>query len=278
MRAAQQFASKQDVSQQGSRGGRLRLAARLSAFNTTSLLMEKYSRTVIDGVTYKVADCREEREEAFQLTYKAYVKANLIAENPHEMRVSPHHLNPMTDVLIAKYQGRVVYTVTLITDDVAGLPMDEIFPEELDELREQGGCVAEMSCLAGDEDAFEGREGYKVYTNLISLALQFARQNGVDRLLLAVHPRHARFYDRFFGCEPIGETKAYAAVQDNPAVPCVHDFAKLDKRGYKLFDQMYSIPFYSWELTRQPMSQMDRTYFECAVSQEKEPAGCLSAA
>lgn len=273
MQAAQQFAS-----QQGSRGGRLRLAQRISAFDTTSLLMEKYSRTVIDGVTYKVADCREEREEAFRLTYNAYVKANLIPENPHGMRVTSHHLNPMTDVLVAKYQGRVVYTVTLVTDDLAGVPMDEIFPDELAELRERGGRVAEMSCLAGDDDAFDGREGYKVYTNLISLALQFARQNGVDRLLLAVHPRHARFYDRFFGCEPIGETKAYAAVQDNPAVPCVHDFAKLDKRQYKLFDQMYSIPFYSWELKRQPMSEADRLYFEEAVSFEKQPAACLATA
>jgi len=221
--------------------------------------------TTIDGVTYKVADCREEREAAFRLVYGAYVEAGLIPRNASQMRVTLHHLQPMTDVFVAKYKGQVVYTATLVTDDMNGLPMESIFPAEVAGLRRDRGTLAEVSCLAGRDRDFDRKQGFQVYLNLIALLLQFSRQNEVDRVLLAVHPRHARFYERFFGCESFGEKKAYSAVLDNPAVPCVHEFAKLNESGYKLFDQVYGLPFLRWELLRQPMPTSDREYFRSAI-------------
>ena len=221
--------------------------------------------TTIDGVIYKVAHCREEREAAFRLVHDSYAMAGLTPSNDSNMRVTLHHMEPLTDVFVAKHHGRVVYTATLVTDGSKGIPMESIFPDEIATLRRKGGTLAEVSCLASQEGQFDRKEGFQVYVNLIALLLQSARQNEIDRVLLAVHPRHARFYQRFFGCETLGETKAYAAVLDNPAVPCVHDFAKLDELRYKLFDHVYGLPFSRWELLRQPMPSSDREYFRSAV-------------
>jgi hypothetical protein len=51
----------------------------------------------IDGITYKIASCQEEREAAFRLVHDAYVTAELMDPNAYRMRVTPWHLLPTTD-------------------------------------------------------------------------------------------------------------------------------------------------------------------------------------
>jgi len=231
-----------------------------------------HRRASVDGVTYKVADSREEREAAMRLVYDSYVKAGLIARNRYGMRVTPYHLLPLTDIFVALKDRQVAYTVTLITDDGDGVPLDSIFPNELNAVRHEGISFAEVSCLAGRE-GLDRRSGYEMFLNLIALTFQYSRHNDIDRLLLAVHPRHARFYERIFGCEVCGATKSYAAVCDHPAVPMVHDFRKLDDQPYKLFDRMYAHSYANCGLLRQPMSTADRMYFgEAVSSSEQHPA------
>jgi len=225
--------------------------------------------TTLDGVTYKVADTRQEREAAFRLVYDSYRKSELIPGNASEMRVTPYHMSPTTDVYVAIHEGKVVYTVTLISDDREGFPLEAIYQAEVDEMRHAGIFMAEVSCLAGEDGYFEQKQGFQVFTNLIGLMLQSARHNDIDRLLLAVHPRHAKFYERFFGCERMSQTRSYAAVQGNPAVLCNHDFKRLDEHRYRLYDDIYRLPYARWELCRQPISAEDCAYFSPAITSYK---------
>ena len=223
--------------------------------------LDSRRRTNIGGVTYKVAECRREREAAFRLVYDAYREAGLIPENPQRLRVTEYHLLPTTAVFLAIHEGQPIYTVSLVPDDTLGVPLDSLYHDEVEAMRAQGLYPAEVSCLAGRRKLFERREQFNIFVNLMGLMVQYARQNFVDRLLVAVHPRHAKFYQHFFGFEVFGELKSYAAVQGNPAVGCVHDFAKTDVTGYPLRDKVYGVTYASWELVGQPISSAECNYF-----------------
>lgn len=220
-------------------------------------------RTLIDDVLYKLADCREEREDAFRLIHDAYTKTGLMEPNTFGMRVTPFHLLPTTDVFLAYHENTPIYTMTLISDDEMGLPLEDVYESEVSARRiETGAYFAEVSCLASRQGYFSRSRMFQVFEQLVGLMFQSARENGVERLLIACHPRHARFYRRFLGFEQIGKERCYASVQDNPAVACEHDFAHLDKEGYKLYDHIYAHTFRRWELYRQPMLDDDREYFD----------------
>jgi len=172
------------------------------------------------------------------------------------------HLADETEIIIAKQAREVVFTVTLVRDGQYGLPLESLFADEVARMRSQGMRLAEVSCLAHSNEVLDGRERFNTFVRGISLLLQTARRRRVDRLLLAVHPRHAKVYERLFGCERCSDTKEYAAVQGNPAIMCLHDFAKLDQIGYPLYRQIYGTAYAPWQMDGSRMSEIEKQYFE----------------
>ncbi len=227
--------------------------------------------STIDGVTYKIASCQEEREEAFRLVHDAYVTEGLMEPNAYRMRVTPWHLVPTTDIFVAIYEDEVVYTITLISDDSRSVPMHAIYPDEVDALRAAGGYFAEVSCLASRRGCFSPHKMFDVFVQLVGLMFQYARYNDLQQLLIAVHPRHARFYRRALGFEQIGDLKAYQAVRSNPAVACAHDFARLDLQPYLLYDRVYATRFDWRDLLRQPMLPEQRDALRRLVDVDSRP-------
>ena len=216
----------------------------------------------IDGVVYKIADCREEREDGFRLIHDAYSRNGLMKPNDSGMRITPYHLLPTSDLFVAYHQGVVIYTMTLISDDEKGIPLESVFKREVMERREASGAyLAEVSCLASRSGYFPRGEMYHVFVRLAGLMVQSARENGVERLLIACHPRHARFYEGWLGFTRISEPRHYAAVQDQPAVALEHDFARCDAARYRLYDRIYRHSFRHWELYHQPMLKEEREHF-----------------
>jgi N-acyl amino acid synthase FeeM len=219
--------------------------------------------TTIDGVTYKVASSRSEREAAFALVHEAYTRVGLMEPNSFGMRVTPFHLLPTSDVFLATIGGEAVCTLSLIGDGELGIPMEAIYADEVNELRNQGVHFAEVSCLA-DKRSHQIRQ-LPVLTRLISLMLQYARYNRLDQVLLAVHPSHERYYNRFFGCRRFGELRSYPSVLGNPAVACTHEFARLDEQRYPMYDKVYGFLYSPIQLQRQPMLQAEREHFRAAA-------------
>ena len=222
--------------------------------------------TVVDGITYKIADCLEEREAAFRLVHEAYEKIGLMETNAHEMRVTPFHLVPTTDVFVAKDGPEVIHSVSFVGDGELGLPMEGAYPREVASRRDLGLRLAEPSCLASRQGYFSRTRMFRISTQVFGLAAQTARANGVDRLILAAHPRHGHIYTHSFGFEQIGGLKSYASVQGNPAVACEHDFVQRDENRYRIYDQIYRTKFAPWELSPKPMSSEELSYFAAAAT------------
>lgn len=229
---------------------------------TSSLRLRSSRPDANGGLLLKVSDSLREREQAFELVHRVYNRSGLVDDNTCHKRVLRQHLASDTDVIVAKQHGRIVYTVSLVGDGEFGLPLESLFEDEVNAMRRSGLRLAEISCLATEWDAGDKRGKFETFVKVISLLLQTARHRGIDRLVLAVHPRHAKVYERMFGCVRCTESREYASVKGNPAILCTHDFAELDRTGFPLFDQIYSHCFQRWQMEGKKMSEAEKLYFE----------------
>jgi hypothetical protein len=207
----------------------------------------------------RIARTRRDRTGAFELVYRKYIEAELIHYNPFRMRVTPYHLLPTTNMFVASEEGRVICTVTLIGDGELGLPMESIYPAEVLDCRRKNLYVGEVSCLA-----FERMEMSKfllVFMQLTRLMAQHARSYGMDRLLIAVHPQHARFYQRCMGMEQVGPLKTYPSVQNAPAMACALDFAAIDRNRPRCWTSYFGTRLPESEILSHPMSDREIAWF-----------------
>ena len=197
-----------------------------------------------------------ELRSAFALVYEAYTHKGLAEPNPCGMRVTPYQLLPTTEVLVAIDHHRVVCTASVVCDGRLGLPLEDVYAEEVAARRRQGLVLAEVSCLA---DSQEGkRTAFNNVLQLMSLCAQCAKARRVDELLVAVHPHHARFYQGFFGFEVLGEERSYGAVLDAPAVALVLDLNHLAENHPRGYERLFGKPFPAAVLAYQPMPDQFR--------------------
>jgi len=215
-------------------------------------------------ICFRIAATREERAAAFRLAYRSYLRAGLCDPNPHEMRVMPHHLLPTTEVFVAVCQGEVISTVSLVADGELGLPMESVYAEVVAERRRQGLVLAEVSCLADRRNELSRR--LSVLLELKRLMAQYARRQGMDELLVAVHPRHVRFYERFLAFQRIGVQTVYPAVRGHPAVALSLSFARIDRQRPHNYERFFGEPLPEGRLWPQPISRADREYFRSMVA------------
>ena len=211
-------------------------------------------------ITIKVASSREEREGAFSLAYRSYLKAGLCEPCPSELRVTTHQLLPSSDVFVAVLRDEVISTLSLVQDDELGLPLETIYPREVEVRREAGLKLAEVTCLA-DRRSGGGRY-FGVFSDLARMMTQVAEQDGVDELLIAVHPRHAKLYCRAMGFERIGCNRDYPAVGGNPAVALSMNLDLVREKRPKIWKRFVGEPLPIETLVHHPLPEGDREYFE----------------
>lgn len=210
-----------------------------------------------------------ERVSAFQLVYRTYLQSGLGARNIFEMRITPFQLLETSQIFIATEResapishvpprqaflsgdgldrrpapspDAVIATVTLVGDGKLGLPIESMFGEEVEEMRRQGRQLAEVASLA---DAVSGPQKFlQTFTQLNRVMAQFSRQQGVQNLLASVHPRHAKFYRRYFGFRPLSSRVAGCPhVENSPAVGLNLDFELYDREKPKSWYEIFGTP------------------------------------
>ncbi len=215
-------------------------------------------------IQYRLATTRADREKAFRLVHRAYVRAGLTLPNPYGMHVTPYQLLRSTEIFIAEIKEEVISTLSLVIDAEMGLPMEELYPEEVKGLRERGIRVAEVSCLADRRGDI--RRTFQIFVKLCRLMAQRARQWDVQQLLIIVHPRHARFYQRYMYFEPIAGQKSHPKVLGNPAVALALDFEKADRERPPCYDNFFGVSVLPPSVPLASMPPADRAYFRDAAT------------
>ncbi len=164
-----------------------------------------------------VASDRETRERAYHLAYQVYRDRGLVSFDPFQMVLSPHDATSHTLTLLAvdSETGEDAATMSIVLD-AEGLPSDDIYTDEICKLRLEGRLPVEVTRLAIAEKHRNSRELFVQMTNIISI---FSRRvwNATD-WVIEVNPRHAKFYERFYLFEQIGDEKECNRVEGAPAV------------------------------------------------------------
>lgn len=198
-----------------------------------------------------IASRREEVLEALSLVHGTYVRNGLMSANRFGVRVTRYHALPTTEIVIVTRDRQVASTMTIVRDGDLGLPLEEIYHEEVSRRRRQGIRLAEVGCLASGKDDEDG--ALRSLVRLMSLTAQLSRFRGVDELLIAVHPRHAAFYERFLAFRLVGEERVYGSIRDKPAVLLALDLNWLARMRCRAHDRLFGEPFPTHILYRRPL-------------------------
>ena len=216
-----------------------------------------------EDVDYRIAATLRERASALRLIYGAYLRARLGEPNDYGLRVTPYHLLPTTETFLAVCGGQTIFTMSLVIDGELGLPMECAYGQEIQTRREQGLLLGEVTCLADRRSQFE--RFFPVFVRVSRLMAQHAWARGLDELLVAVHPRHARFYRRFMHFEPIGPQRAYPTVRNHPAIAMCLNFARVDRERPASFETFFGQWLPEWQLQPQPITPEQAEFFRPMV-------------
>ena len=187
----------------------------------------------IDRPSIKIAETLDEYRQAFQIVHDQYLMSGYLkTAQEHGMLYGIHSLLPKTCVFIFKTYLSVISTITLIQDTpLFGLPMDSLYKDELDSLRDNGRKVVEISALATPRE----RRWQNLVIFLAKAIYRYCKYTSIDDMCIMVNPKHVRFYKELLMFEDFGEEKWYDKV-DAPAVALRVNFASADKE----FEKAYS--------------------------------------
>jgi hypothetical protein len=174
-----------------------------------------------EGCDYRIARSREEFRAAFRLVYDEYLKQGLTRPNRLGMRIIPHQLLQTSWVFTATLSEAVVATLSFVSDGQLGLPMDTIYRQEINRLREKSKGIAEVTCLANrphrDESMWNRGKVWSTVGILMGHVLRVAVQRRIGDLVICIHPRHVTFYRRRYGFEKLGPILSCPWASDQPA-------------------------------------------------------------
>jgi hypothetical protein len=210
---------------------------------STALPVRRLPQSVpVKGVSrpieVKIASTESEWEQAFALAAASYQARGYEPPTYCRLRFTPYHALPDTVTFVAKHEQQVVATFSIVFDNtLLGLPMESVYPDEIDKLRWDGRRIAETTTLA---DADLGvREFIQVFLTLIQVAMQHHRSQGGDTPVIAVNPRHKKFYTKLLGFVPLGPCRAYGAVQDHPAEAFWVDYDLLKNNAPTMYETIF---------------------------------------
>ena len=167
----------------------------------------------------------DELKQAYRLIYKEYLARGYCSEKSSQMHFNYFCVLPETRTFVLSKKKSIVGTISLIQDSPCGLPMESLFPAEIQELRETDRKLAEVSLLSLSKEEFH-RKGFslanlkklKASLDLFKIMLYYADTVGITDLVIAVHPKHEALY-RYLNFEVIGPVRSYDGACGNPALP-----------------------------------------------------------
>lgn len=215
-----------------------------------------------ERIDIAIAQRREHFAGAFELVYRRYREKGFVHGNPGGIlyRREFGHSESRTMVAVSPCEG-VIGTLTIVGDGPGTqLHVERLFPETVALLRARRRKFVEVTALA--TEALKNVPKASVFFALGRLMFQHVCWRGCDDVILAIHPRHGKVYERCFHAFPVGEMRLHATYGNQPAICYRLDIQRtlqsLDPVGYAYFVEN-RIP--EVELARPGMSAADHLYF-----------------
>lgn len=207
-------------------------------------------------IEFRIVSQNDEYEQAQALVSRVYEREGYTGNVKIGDSGIGHFLRSGgSTTLFAQSGDQVLGTISLVSDAETGLPMDNIYREELDIFRREKKKILEVCQFAVDKIALknmmseeiEKTPEHEISLSLLGYALQYGIHKGYDYLCFTINPKHVPFYESL-GCIKIGDEKLYPFVNNAPAVAYalpVKEVLKQETSSYKqnfLHKKMMSIP------------------------------------
>lgn len=171
----------------------------------------------VASLDFGLAKSTDDFEGAFRLLHDQYGRVGYMHPQPTRRRVGLFNALPSTKVFVARDGARVVGTVTVVQDSPIGLPMDQVFREEVSAYRAPGRRLGEASTLTVDAD-YRGA-GVAILMRLYRLLSVYVTSIArLHDLCMVVRAHHVRFYRTFFPFREIGPIRPYPRLEGAPVV------------------------------------------------------------
>jgi hypothetical protein len=182
----------------------------------------------------KIAETREELEACFSLLHDAYVASGFMKPHPSGMRVTIYHALPTTTTLCAKFDGKVVGTVSIVREGVFGFPMQSAF--DLEAVRSQGGNVAEISALAIHPD-FRKTGGTILFPLMKFMYEYCTRFFDTRHLVIAVNPDRVELYEALLMFRRLraAAIDSYGFANGAPAIGATLDLSEAPRQFREVY-------------------------------------------
>lgn len=176
-------------------------------------------------LTLKIADTQQELEACFRLLHDAYVASGFMQPDPSGMRATMYHALPTTTTLCAKYDDRVVGTMSLIRQSPFGFPLQSVF--DLSSVEAEAGQIAEVSALAVHPE-FRKTGGAILFPLMKFMHQYCTRYFDTRHLVIAVNPYHIEMYESLliFRRLPQKTVAHYDFANGAPAVGATLDLSQ----------------------------------------------------
>jgi len=211
------------------------------------------ARLATSSIDVALALTGAELDAASRLVHRCYLSRGYAKPSLDGRHTSPYLAMPSTVVFVARADDDVVATVSLIADSPHRLPCDALWGAALGAMRAKGARLAEVSALAVSE-ACRGA-GLSMLRALVRAVGVYARDIAkFDTLCVAVHPRHASFYEALLRFRRFGSLTPCGAVNDAPAVGLTLDLSQLDGR----VDEPFAAGIFTTEERRDMRARLER--------------------
>ena len=183
--------------------------------------LEKYTL----GCQGMDVDDLEELKAAYRLVYQEYSARKLCVPSEEQMFYNAYSFVPGSRTFALKKGEDLLGTICLVADSPMGFPMESIFPEEIQKLRNEGRLIAEVGALSLNSKFIDMKKHsfknfkkqaylFKLYKTMLDYAC--ATKQTTD-FIIGCHPRHEFLY-KYLNFETLSPAKSYQGANAAPAV------------------------------------------------------------
>lgn len=192
-------------------------------------------------IRYHLAQSIGDRNAAAKIVQQQYAQSGYtLSESSVDDKMTLFLNKPTSKTFLGSALNTPLATVSIITDSPDGLPLDELYQDEVNLLRQKGLRLAEVSQLAIDTTLAKELLSEKALKKnvllfpLFNIILQCGRHETLDMLCIAINPKHEPFYDAL-GFETIGGLKYYSSFNQAPAIAKALSLNTLSSASQKSF-------------------------------------------
>jgi hypothetical protein len=179
-----------------------------------------------DSLLFSPAQNTDQLIQSYQLVYKNYLRCEYIEAHPSQMRYTVYNALPTTATFVARLDGSVVTTATVVLDSPLGLPLEAIYGQEIAAMRADGARICEVTMLADRR-----RAGMRTIPAILRLfKMMFNYASGIEDItdiVITVNPSHEAFYTRYLPFQELGTLRYYPSVRNAPAVAKRINFSEI---------------------------------------------------